>query len=501
MKFGKSSSHKGAASVRASIQKAGDKLKKQTADFYSNNTTPEAVFAGSKTAAALSQAFSEPVGVDEAVLASQLVQESGNCLNKLSYLNTANNLFTMMQVADGTTVDGFKYEGTLAFDERARVMASVGVAIVLCKIIHGAKSRMITGTDGLEKKLIYVEDILEYIHEKHGDVITMDKTSNAAFERLSRGADVTPHERKLLGELTTGVATNFYQKKYEAMIDVKAANVGGKWKAGAANASTAHTLILAATKALIAGNSRIMISSNLSIPNIQRDAEDIAALMLSLVAMHILTYAITACLDFYYKMARMASDDGKSHKFTTDETVTHSVFAPGLLAALRMYGVSDNEFDEHMAFQINTIDDVKKIFKYGREAYDEGDNNIGAKMFQNKGTDTPAWLIPAEQKMKYKAEYSKSKSVKGTTVNTTLPGAVTTMPTANDVADALAKKYSSGSLNPSVSRRLNSMVGVTGFGKKRRSSKKRASFGKKRRSHKKRASFGKKRRSHRRSKH
>jgi hypothetical protein len=93
-----------------------------------------------------------------------------------------------------------------------------------------------------------------------------------------------------------------------------------------------------------------------------------------------------------------------------------------------------------------------------------------------------------------------------------LPATATLPADTNAVATALANKYSSGALNPSVSRRLNNMVGVTGFGKKRRSHKKRHSFGKKRRSshkkrsasfgkkrrssHKKRASFGKKRRSH-----
>lgn len=624
----KSSSPRYAQQLQNEVQEAGRLMDDRAREVYEKKTTKGIPFAGSKTAAALSKAFEEPVQFNEVDLKEELENDTGDCINKLAYydvnvpgsfeaardavvrefvglgatvtgatsearLKTAGNmtdlkvqtakvtstghkdllnyiaestgtevkhtLFENMQFKDNEDYDGIKLKGTLALDERAGLMASVGAAMVVCKILHGVRSKTFVGEDGLEKQLIQLEDLIEYIHDNHGDVITLDQTSSAAFDRMTRDQRRN-HERhllKLILEDIVQVTENnvaakvpvighfFYDTKIQAMAMVPEDAVGKAWatfesggKPGrntdAFEASkiteSVYRRLMVDTYKVLMGSPRIKISSNLSIKangkTVQEMAVDIAVVILSLVAFHVLTYANTAALDFYIKLARKAINKANEVTFDgTNNVVTHSVFAPGLFAALRMYGVSEGTFDDEMAFQINTNAQVKELFKAAHESYDtEGANKIGAKMFISKADDTPQWLMSKDELTKNVQEFKRTAGA----ANAGPSGAYSTALTAakvntknDEVAKALSEAVKNSYDLQGVASRLKKISGfgrrrrrssgkkalsvrgsqsdsrTTSFGRKRRSSRKvkKASFGRrKKRSSKRKASFGRRRR-------
>jgi hypothetical protein len=505
------------------------------------NVTKGIPFAGSKTAAALAKAFEEPVDLNEEDLAEELQNDTGDCLNKLAYYEamTAGNLFKVMQpkllgaAAAGAAYAHKFYVATgvgavteLALDERASLMASVGTAMVICKILHGVESKTFYSDSGLEKKLVYVEDIISYIHDTFGDVITLDQSSSDAFERMTRDQRRN-HERKLLKDMLTGakhiggagsMAVNdhtnaaaaqthiFFDEKIKAMVTVDAANVGKLWFSepiqqlgnvfADANADNVFAHIVVDTLNIIKGSPRVEISSNMKIDPSKNGTVPangnmstkgvplkIATEILALVALHVLTYSITAALDFYFKLAYRADQ----LTFSTDNNViTHSVFAPGLLAALKMYGISEAAFDDEMAFQINTNAEVKELFRAAHQAYDTtGGNLVGAKTFKSEADTVPSWLVSKEEQLKYEQEFARTKGV----VKATAPAR--NAPNYANIATNIAASAKLAS-NSNLAKHARS---IAGFGRRRRRSSRKASFGRRKRSSKRKASFGRRKRS------
>lgn len=551
------------------VRAAGRQLNDQASDVYNRKTTKGIPFAGSKTAAALSKAFEEPVEFIQEDLAEELSHDTGDCLNKLAYydVNTgANNhaLFEDMQVDDTNgfkNVDGITLSGTINLDERAVLMSSVGAAMVVCKILHNVPSKKFTGPEGTEMKLIQLEDIIEYIHDRHGDVITLDRTSSAAFERMTR-EQRRNHERHLLKEILTDITTGdendieaapgtdpeirhyFYTEKIRAMTIVKADSVGKTWATdenggvhgrsryavednppahnGNVNDERWYRRLMLDTLKVIKGSPRIKISSNLKIqqangPTVQAKAMDIAVVILSLVALHVMSYANTAALDFYYKLAIKGGQTGPNEvEFDTphnNDMLTHSVYAPGLIAALKMYGISENDFDEEMALQINTNKNVKELFRAAHKAYDtEGPTKVGAKMFTTAVDTTPAWLIPKEERLKYQREFARTA---GRTpripvaINPTgQAGAARAFGAADistsgvgGIVDNLSQSVANHYATRGMQGRVNRIVGgMSAFGSARRRRRRSSSFGsrkvrssKKKSKKTKKASFGRRR--------
>jgi hypothetical protein len=495
-------------------------------------------------------------------------------------------LFNIMQVEDGVGVmyDGITAKGTIQLDERAALMASVGTAMVICKILHGAKSKTIYNQAGLEEKLIYLEDIVEYVHDQFGDVITLDKTSNAAFERMTRDQKRN-HERHLLKDILQDIVSGtkgpdhgeavatvnarpnninganatvwhpYYFEKIAAMGIVKDESVGKVWATHADAAGKVpqrndaallvdgdyvpanygagiatmtgdniYHKVMIATRDVIKGSPRIKISSNLKIsvqpveyqtnaPNptpvggkveLKDKTFDVAVVLLSLVAFHVLTYANTAALDFYIKLARKGGLNAARTEVVFDATnnvLTHSVFAPGLFAALRMYGISEKDFDDEMAFQINTNADVKALFVAAHQAYDtEGANKVGAKMFKSEVDTTPEWLIPKEKKLEYEQEFARTKARAAavTIPNNAVAGTGNGPFGAHNETNPayFLKNVAAAAASASNKNLAKYARGITQqFGRRRRRSSKRASFGRRKRSSKKKASFGRRKRS------
>jgi hypothetical protein len=599
------------------VNAAGREINDEARKIYEKKTTKGIPFAGSKTAAALAKVFEEPVEFNEEDLAEELQHDTGDCINKLAYydINTPgtdalnktaadltaglvgadaagsgagqrgaiNNdptnltaaeravadrytLFNNMQFhhTTGVAYDNITAKGTILLDERAALMASVGTAMVICKILHGAKSKTIYNEAGLEEKLIYLEDIVEYIHNQFGDVITLDKTSNAAFERMTHDQKRN-YERHLIKDILEDIVSGtkgpthgeappraaaiandingansavwhpYYFEKIAAMGIVKDQSVGKVWATASAaagvperndaafkvvgnyvaaaagvgaRANTAGSIyhrVMIATRDVIKGSPRIKISSNLKISvqpveyshglnsrtatgakvELKTKTFDIAVVILSLVAFHVLTYANTAALDFYIKLGRKGGLNDARTEVVFDagnNVLTHSVFAPGLFAALRMYGISEKEFDDEMAFQINTNADVKALFVAAHQAYDtEGANKVGAKMFKSEVDTTPAWLVPKEKKLEYEQEFARTKGV------APAGGAGIVAPNYANIATNIATSAKLAS-NRNLAKHARS---ITGFGRRRRRSSRKASFGRrKKRSSKKKASFG-----------
>jgi hypothetical protein len=415
----------------------------------------------------------------------------------------------------------------IVLDERASLMASVGASMVVCKILHGVKSKSFYDQSGLEKKLVYVEDIISYIHDTYGDVITLDQSSSDAFERMTR-EQRRNHERKLLKDMlsdedhsgvvkTVANATDqwaFYEEKANAMIKVEAANVGKLWETSLHTSAKMRVIfhqIRQDTDAVLTGSPRIHIATNLKIKgtgtlaaaysdaknDIMHDGtpRKLAIEILSLVVLHVLTYANTAALDFYFKLAHRAGE----HNFTGDNNViTHSVYAPGLLAALKMYGISEAAFDDEMAFQINTNADVKELFKAAHKAYDtNGANLVGAKTFKSEVDTVPSWLVPKEEQLKYEQEFARTKGV----AKATAPVRVAPNATVGGIAGNIAAAATLAS-NRNLAKHVRAVTGFgrrrrrrsSAFGRRKRSSKKKTSFGRRKRSSKKKASFGRRRR-------
>lgn len=598
-----------AQELAAEVNKARGDIRNQANEIEKKHMTKGIPFAGSKTAAALAQAFEEPVEFLKEDLEEELRNDTGDCLNKLAYYEVftpagAKSLFTLMQpklvvaqgvgapnppmypaglfpIAGGRNADLNYIDGParpdlkfftstntqLQLDERAALMASVGTAMVVCKILHGTPSKSFYDNSGLEMKMIYVEDMIAHIHDMFGDVITLDQKSSDAFDRMTRDQRRN-YERHLLksmltvdkhvitdqnaagqngphdeivaggGTMASNIHTNpdghaqvvmFYREKVQAMVTVATNNVGKLWFAqpdahdilafhpGYENNIFAH--IVSDTLKVIDGSPRLDISSNLKIdasnaPNgggdvmSRENAKKITTEILALVALHVLTYSITAVLDFYFRLADRA---GVYDITEENNLISHSIFAPGLLAAMKMYGISESTFDEEMALQINTNKNVKELFKAAHNAYDtEGANKVGAKTYKSEVDTTPSWLVPKEKQLEYEKEYERTK---GTTVNrgnvqiNDGTGALRDFGTADDietpgivanVSQSVADHYATRGMQGRVNRVAG---GVGAFGRTRRRSSsfgrrkktKKTSFGRRKKT--KKASFGRKKKS------
>jgi hypothetical protein len=690
------------AELKHDIQAEGRKIGEMASKVYTKNSTKGIPFAGSKTAAALAQAFEEPVAYNAEDLEEELQNDTGDCINKLSLYSVEPELFNLGRCGnyEGSSTGNKVNGGTaLHLDERAAVMASVGASQVLCDILHGVRSKNITLQDGLDKKLIYIEDLIEHIHDRYGSVITLEKDTTSVLDRVSRDHRMNL-ERHLVKQLFENVgetivedggkkfavtsANDFYFQKFKNMLKVREKSVGKTWKSIESysdyDLQVAYNALRDAVKAFIAGSPRVMFSSNLKIsvsrPKIDRadrlaqwvadgpvlltstgmvytpvkgitgnvnkfygnngeykavdvDAgaprsldtatEDVKLEMVShilgIVAAHVLTYANTASVDFLVQLGQKAStantadfapidaefqaeldnvfpagaaakkinavasgggakavcveveavraamDDnaviaaGAGNReltptflhraitntarvgavlttparkvahgiimsklfklyasnsndikaavatgtltFTREELilvyaatkdflVPHTVFAPGLLAALELYKVSEGRFDDEMALQLNTNKEVKELFKAAHTSYDMDDESSGAKSYVRATDTTPAWLMSAEDKLKYEQQFEKIKEYSGKRVDTAV-NPITPAQSAKQLAEAFTNYRDT----QGVAKRLGA---ITGFGRRRRRSGKKASFGRRKRTSHKKASFGRRKR-------
>lgn len=704
--------------LKRDIESEGRKIGEMASKVYNKNSTQGIPFAGSKTAAALAQAFEEPVAYSATDLQEELENDTGDCINKLSMYSVEPNLFNLTRPGD---VDGKVERGELMhLDERAAVMASVGASQVLCDILHGVRSKTITLQSGVDKKLIYIEDLIEHIHDRHGAVITLEKDTTSVLDRVSRDQRVNL-ERHLVKQLFENVVesvveaesmkldgnaygagkfvvtrNDFFFEKFKNMVKVRSKAVGKSWESNQAkpdaiethNLQIAYDKIRAAMKDFMKGSPRVMFRTNLKmkvghaevktgetenvtpgpvlitkegmhyavsgtghtaggakqadvgaetfdITDAKNDyVDEMVSHIFTIIAAHVLTYSNTAATDFIIQLGQKANDgkivfeeagtgklseelacadekfngtltnapwkdsnlmkgdilDGTNGSFNTLKNlssgkdkatlvaeiennlktpttnahladtaakkaflgiilrrletfagtdkaavqayltdanfsltrseiaeiyvaghpeasflVPHTVFAPGLLAALELYKVGEGRFDDEMALQLNTNKEVKELFKAAHKSYDMDDESSGAKSYVRATDTTPAWLMSAEDKLKYEQQFEKIKEYSGKTPMNA--AAVANVRTSNSAAQ-LAEAYTKYRDTQGVAKRLGSIT--SGFGRrrrrsskrkasfgrrKRRTSKRKASFGRKRRTSKKKASFGRKRKS------
>lgn len=80
--------------------------------------------------------------------------------------------------------------GFITLDQRVMAQLSIGASVVVQDIIDAVPSHEVPDVTNnyTTKRVIYVEDLVDYIHANFSQNITLDPDTNDAFDRLSKGA-------------------------------------------------------------------------------------------------------------------------------------------------------------------------------------------------------------------------------------------------------------------------------------------------------------------------
>lgn len=464
-----------------------------------------------------------------------------------------------------STPDGMNsLKGYIRLDERVMAQLSIAVSLVINSIIDSIPSREIQDPTDIAyrtKRVMYFEDLVQHIHKNFGSVITLDPSTGDAFDRLT-SSELNNFARTLLNKFATtagkesdlvglsmedkkhvvygskiSLFNTIYAKRIKTLTTVKGASVGKVWASKEAGLGTKFVdgLYLAIYD-MVDGNARLAWGTRFAIPGDKliksqrtegggtlsyNSVDDAVVSILSLVALHVITYSMSYAIDTYVRLAirgaTRESDNSIQFEGTgADENanvVTPQIIFPGVQAALEMYGVSARDWDKEVAFNLHTIVPLMGLFLVAHQMYDLDDSRPGVKTFSNKQTNKPAWAVDREKQSQDQEYYShiRGRVNKSDDFDSGLKiDGVSMTGTNEDVmrgvdgyvqqvgvdkskqANFMAAAHTANRLYGSESSRLNSMLPkASEFGRRRK--RRSASFGKKSKKSKRRsASFGKK---------
>lgn len=454
-----------------------------------------------------------------------------------------------------------KMRGVIKLDERVSAQLSIASAVVVNQILASVPSHEITDPSNHygSTRVIFFEDVVRHIQEHFGNVITLDPQSGDAFETMSPG-EVNNFSRSLLSKFVKaenktfsdqnfgammfddkeleepkggsdkdmrcyvfkkdpGYAEMFgiYKSRVKAMLGVKAANVGKVWASkGADDAQAKYITNLAymCTERIMAGNANMAYGTKFKIDGIDEDtAKRAVTSILTLIALHIITYSLAYSIDAYLRLAIRGADrhDG-AIVFTTEDSgeganvITPQMVFPGVKAALDMYNVDARSWDSKVAFYLRTNPNLLELFLAAKKMYDIDNSKPAVKGFMNAEMVNPLWMESRASQAKYSNYYNQMKGRvnslgdedaddvqnfnkgRSSTKYSDLEGDV------ENITDMMETLRNSGAAASDLDRLVNRPI-VSGFGRRHR--RRSSSFGKKKKGSKKAkrhsASFGKRR--------
>jgi hypothetical protein len=461
-----------------------------------------------------------------------------------------------------------KMKGTIKLDERVSAQLSIAAAVVVNQILESVPSHEITDPSKHygSTRVIFFEDVVRHIQEHFGNIITLDPLSGDAFETMSPG-EVNNFSRSLLTKFvkaknTTASGANFsatmyklnnqaeivgeldepeggdgdkdmpcyvfkngpgyaemfgiYKSRVKAMLGVKAANVGKVWASKGADDNEAKymtNLAYMCTERILEGNANMAYGTKFKIDDIEEDtAQRAVTSILTLVALHIITYSLAYSIDAYLRLAIRGADRVNGViEFKAEQSeeganvITPQMVFPGVKAALEMYNVDARSWDSKVAFYLRTNPKLLELFLAAKKMYDIDNSKPAVKGFMNAEMVNPLWMESRASQAKYSNYYnqmkgrmnpltdaeeeSNYKGARNSTKYSDLEGDV------KNITDMMETLRNSGAAASDLDRLVNRSV-VSGFGRRHR--RRKSSFGKKKGSKKAKrhsaSSFGKRRR-------
>jgi hypothetical protein len=445
-----------------------------------------------------------------------------------------------------------KLGGLLTIDQRVSAQLSIAASLILRSILSDVPSKEIADASEAytTMRVIYVEDLIEYIHTKYRRNLTLDPSTGDAFENMTEG-ELTNFSTKLIRTFVKArgnvkgsvhfsegvegdeyvmkigkvpsVFDDVYKTRLEAMCTVAKENVGKVWQSKSADAFTTNygrsmpynALWIAVAKYLHADDNHLTFGTR-NTQAARQDKEavfDVACSVLTLICLHVITYALSYAFDAYIRLAIRGAERNSYGAiiFNHENVITPQIIFPGIRAAIELYGVSAETWDQEVAFQLSTNKNLLALFLAAKKAYDVDNTKPGVKRFSNPIAEDPYWTRDRSSQSARQSEWEEVKGRFNPDIDVGSSSKSLNIHTAEDNAANLAKSVETyrriGRQASALNKRFGPVVSVD-FGRsrkggKRRHSGKKSSFGKKRRgsgsikkrrSGKKKSSFGKKRR-------
>lgn len=441
-----------------------------------------------------------------------------------------------------------KLKGTIKLDERVSAQLSIAAAVVVNQILQSVPSSEVTDKDSnfSSVNVIYFEDVVRHIQKNFGGVITLDPSSGDAFEAMSSG-EVNVFSRKLLTlfnntkmtmasntfvkspigkpeyEMTgyyvpfeQGIArmAHIYSKRIKAILGVKASSVGKVWESNIlsddkARAKTLYTTNVAyqSTERVVKANANIQFGTKFKMDVTPELCEEAVISILTLVALHVITYALSYAIDAYIRLAIRGADRNDKGEIVFDGTgeddsanvITPQMIFPGVKAALEMYNVDARLWDSKVAFNLRVNESLLNLFLEAKKMYDVDNTKPVVKGFMNAEMMNPAWMENRQSQAKLQDTYAKIRGRRNkmdddkefmTSFQNNRYSAISDGLGENiqNITDAMAtlrnRRLAADDLDALVRRPI-----VSGFGRRHRGSKKSRKSGKRRS-----ASFGRRHR-------
>lgn len=343
-----------------------------------------------------------------------------------------------------------------------------------------------------------------------------------------------------------------YEHRVDSMLKVGAQNVGKVWQSKSASANKAaksisgaaglpivlrnemlHTAraIYIGTRDVVRGYSNIAFGTKIKTGDLVKVdelnvIEDLVISILSLVALHVITYSLSYAVDAYIRLAirgAVRNTNGEIEFKGIDggeeaNVITPQMIFPGIKAALEMYNMNPRDWDRKVAFHLHTNPAVMSLFKQAKDAYDMDTSRPGIKGFRNAKAEDPTWMKDRATQRELEEYYAKAKGRVNNVPGTTTPpdpadgstggtpmgrtlGIKNTKNIVNSVKNLRGLVPEVDELNRIAGRDLINVPrnGIpVAFGKARRRRHRSSSFGK-RKQKRRSSSFGKKTRKGRRS--
>ncbi len=438
-----------------------------------------------------------------------------------------------------------KLGGYITMDQRVSAQLSIAASMILRSILDKVPSKEIPDptSNFKTKNVIYVESLVDYIHSNFARNITLDPSTGDAFERLTKGdmqdftrslirtflkarakpalanevvdfkETVTTESGTAVVEMKIGKVPSLFEDVYkarlEAMCTVSKENVGKVWQSKTAaqfeknyGRSLPYNAFWIAVATYLKANSRVTFGTRVNLPT-KKSYDvvfDVACSILSLICLHVISYAISYAVDAYIRLAIRGAERNQRGAivFNHENVITPQIIFPGIRAALELYGVSAQSWDKEVAFQLNTNKELMAVFLAAKKAYDIDNTKPGVRRFSNPVAEDPYW---ARDRASQSARQSEWDDVKGrynpeAKVEDISLREFSARNNANNLARSLDDARHQPDLK-TLQERAGLDVASTQFGRRRRrgSRKKRSSFGKKHRggSKKRRAGSNKRR--------
>lgn len=363
--------------------------------------------------------------------------------------------------------------GLLTLDQRVMAQLSVAASVVIQGILENVSSHEIPDPTNnyTTKRVIYVEDLIDYVHSNFSQNITIDPDTNDAFERLSKGS-LSNFTRGLLRKFVTSAKTttttkdaagnlnsvffdetndpdygqqdgeaayivgttpsmfkNIYLQRLQSMTTVAKDNVGKVWQSKAKHEDerVPYNAIWMSVASMIRGYSRTVFGTKFNmkkddlimksgiVGDAYKDEKydvvfDVVCSVLTLIAIHVMSYGLSYAIDAYIRLAIRGADRVDSKIiFTHDNVITPQIIFPGIKAALEMYGVSTTTWDKEMAFQLSTNSALMSLFLEAKKTYDIDNTKPGVKRFSNPLAEDPYWTQDRSSQNARNADWEEKK--------------------------------------------------------------------------------------------